>query len=92
VKDENGDLLAVSHDILNRWKNYLPQLLNVHKISDVRQIEIYTAELLAPYRIPFEAKLLLQSWKTVKGQVLIKFREDWFKQQVKYYSLRSTNS
>jgi hypothetical protein len=28
VKDENGDLLADSHNILNRWKNYF-QLLNV---------------------------------------------------------------
>jgi len=23
VKDENGDLIADSHSILNRWKNYL---------------------------------------------------------------------
>jgi hypothetical protein len=23
VRDENGDLLADSHSILNRWKNYL---------------------------------------------------------------------
>jgi hypothetical protein len=27
VKDENGDLLADSHNILNRWKNYFSQLL-----------------------------------------------------------------
>jgi hypothetical protein len=26
VKDENGDLLADSHNILNRWKNYFFQL------------------------------------------------------------------
>jgi hypothetical protein len=32
--DENGDLLADSHDILNRWKN-CSQLLNVHKVSNV---------------------------------------------------------
>jgi hypothetical protein len=37
VKDEDGDLLAHSHSILNRWKNYLCQLLNVHGINDVRQ-------------------------------------------------------
>jgi hypothetical protein len=36
VKDENGDLLACSHNILNRWKNYFSQLLNVHNVSDVR--------------------------------------------------------
>jgi hypothetical protein len=32
VKDENGDLLADSHNILNRWKNYFSQLLNVHNV------------------------------------------------------------
>jgi hypothetical protein len=33
VKDENGDLLADSHNILNRWKNYFSQLLNVRRVS-----------------------------------------------------------
>jgi hypothetical protein len=28
----------VSHNILNRWKNYFSQLMNVHSVSDVRQI------------------------------------------------------
>jgi hypothetical protein len=32
VKDENGDLLADSHNILSRWKNYFSQLLNVHRV------------------------------------------------------------
>jgi hypothetical protein len=44
MKEEKGDLLAESN-ILNRWKIY-SQLLNVHNVSDVRQIEIHTAELL----------------------------------------------
>jgi hypothetical protein len=35
VKDENGDLLADSHNILNMWKNHFSQLLNVHNVSDV---------------------------------------------------------
>jgi hypothetical protein len=30
VKDERGDLLMDPHKILNRWKNYFCQLLNVH--------------------------------------------------------------
>jgi hypothetical protein len=46
MKDENGDLLADSHHILNRWKNYFSQLLKVHNVSDVRQIEVCTAETL----------------------------------------------
>jgi hypothetical protein len=39
VKDDNGDLLKDSHNILKRWKNYFSQLLNVHNVSDARQIE-----------------------------------------------------
>jgi hypothetical protein len=46
VKDDNGDLLADSHNILNRWKNYFNQLLNVLNVSDVRQMEVHTAEPL----------------------------------------------
>jgi hypothetical protein len=34
VKDENGDLLAESHNTFNSWKN--SQLLNVPAISDVK--------------------------------------------------------
>jgi hypothetical protein len=48
VNDENGDLLADSQNILNRWKNYFSQLLNVHNVSDVRQIEVHRAEPLVP--------------------------------------------
>jgi hypothetical protein len=48
VKDENSDLLADSHNILKRWKNCFSQVLNVHNVSDVRQIEICTAEPLVP--------------------------------------------
>jgi hypothetical protein len=39
VKDENDDLLAHSNNVLNRWKNYFCQLLNVHGVNDVRQTE-----------------------------------------------------
>jgi hypothetical protein len=63
VKDENGDLLADSHNILNTWKNYeyFSQLLTVHNVSDVRQIEVHMAELFVPGPVIFRLKLLLQS-------------------------------
>jgi hypothetical protein len=38
VKDENDDLLADSHNILNKWQNYISQLLNVHNVSDVKHL------------------------------------------------------
>jgi hypothetical protein len=42
VKNERGDL-ADSY-IVSMWNNNFSQPLNVHWITDVRQIEIHTAE------------------------------------------------
>jgi hypothetical protein len=39
VKDKNGNPLAAFH-ILNRWKTYFCQPLNVHEESDVIHSEI----------------------------------------------------
>jgi len=36
MKDDKGDLVADSHSILARWRNYFSQLLNVHGVYDVR--------------------------------------------------------
>jgi hypothetical protein len=46
INGDNGDLLADSHSVLNRWKNYFCQLLNVHGVNDIMQTEIHTAESL----------------------------------------------
>jgi hypothetical protein len=43
-KDENGDLLADSDNILNRLKNFFSKLLNVHSVG----------EPLVPDPSPFE--------------------------------------
>jgi len=48
VKDETGDLVADSHSIVARWRNYFSQLFNVHGVKDVRQAEIHTADPLVP--------------------------------------------
>jgi hypothetical protein len=61
VKDKNDDLLAYCQNILNRWKNYFCQLLNVHDVNEVTQTGMRIAEPLEPetsYLIP---KLLLKS-------------------------------
>jgi hypothetical protein len=65
VKDENGDLLADSYNILNRWKNY-SQLLNVHNVSDVRQIE-HTAEPLVPGPSRLEVEIAIAKLKKYKS-------------------------
>jgi hypothetical protein len=48
VKDERGSLLVDSLKILNRWKNYFCQLLNVHGAGGVRHTGMLTAEPFVP--------------------------------------------
>jgi hypothetical protein len=67
VKDENSDLLADSHNILNRLKNYFSQLLNMHNVSDVRQIEVHTAESLVPGPSHLEVEIAIAKLKKCKS-------------------------
>jgi hypothetical protein len=66
VKDENGDLLAGSHNILNRWKNNFSQLLNAYRVSDDRQTEIHTAEPLVPSPSRFQVEIVIVKLKRYK--------------------------
>jgi uncharacterized protein YdiU (UPF0061 family) len=56
VKQENGDLLADSHNNLNSWKNYYSQVLNVYTVSEVGQVKIHRAEplVLGPSHLEFQ--------------------------------------
>jgi hypothetical protein len=76
----------------NRWKNYFSQLMNVSSISDVKQIEIHTAEPSVPDPSHFEIKITIAKLKYINHQVVIKFQKSWFKQEVKHYCMRSINS
>jgi len=61
VKDENGDLFTDSHSILARWRNHCSQLPNVHRVNDVWQTGIHTAELLVPEPSAFEVELAIEN-------------------------------
>jgi hypothetical protein len=66
VKDERGDLLADPHKILNRWKNYFCQLLNVHGAGDVRQTEMRTAKPFVPEPSASEVEVAIGKLKRYK--------------------------
>jgi hypothetical protein len=52
----NGSSLALFVYI---WMNYFSQLLNVHRVTVVRQIEIHTAEPLVPEPSPSEVEIAI---------------------------------
>jgi hypothetical protein len=61
VKDENGDLLADSHNSLNRQNNYFTRLLDVYNVSDVRQLEAHIVQPLVSGLSLLEVEMLPQS-------------------------------
>jgi hypothetical protein len=67
AKDENGDLIADSHNTLNRRKNYFSQLLNGHNVNDVRQIEVHAAEPIVPGPSHHEVETAIAKLKKYKS-------------------------
>jgi hypothetical protein len=65
VIDKKVDLLADSHNILNR-QNYFSQLLNVHNVSDVIQIEVHSGEPLVPGPSCLEAEIAIPKCRKYK--------------------------
>jgi hypothetical protein len=50
------------HGVLNRWKHFFNQVLNIHGVHDVRQMDIPMAEPLVPEPPALSKwKLLLES-------------------------------
>jgi hypothetical protein len=67
IKGERGDLLADPHKILNRWKNYFCELLNVHGAGGVRQTEMPTAEAFVPEPSASEVEVATGKLKRYKS-------------------------
>jgi hypothetical protein len=52
---------------LNRWKNYFSQLLNIHNVSDVRQIDIHRVEPLVTNPNVSEVEIAIAKLKKHKS-------------------------
>jgi hypothetical protein len=73
IKDENGNLLVDPQSVLNRWKNFSNQVLNVHGVHDDRQMNIHTPEPLIPKPSLVEVEIAIGKLKSYNSQVLIRF-------------------
>jgi hypothetical protein len=91
VKDEKGDLVADSHSIVARWRNYFSQILNVHGVSDVRQAEIHTAEPLVPEQSVLEVELAIEKLKSRKLPGIDQIPAELLKQGVGQFAVRFIN-
>jgi len=66
VKYEKCDLVADSHNIVARWRNYFSQLFNVNGVQDLWQSEIHTAEPQVPEPSASELELAIDKLKIHK--------------------------
>jgi hypothetical protein len=84
VNNENGDLLADSHKIFHRWKNYSSQLLNVHNVREkyiqvnhqylvtvIFEVEIATAveKYKSPVSYQIPAELIQADGETLRSEI-----------------------
>jgi hypothetical protein len=79
VKDEKGDLVADSHSIVARWRNYFSQLFNVHGVKDVGQAEIHAAEPLVTDPSTSEFELAIDKFKSHKSPGIDQIPEELIK-------------
>jgi hypothetical protein len=85
IKDENGNLLAYSQSVLNRWKNFFNQVHNV------RQKDIQKAEPLEPEPSFLELKIAIEKLKSSKSPGTDHIPAEFIKAWVKHYVLRYTD-
>jgi hypothetical protein len=67
IKDENSNLLADPQSVLNGWKNFFNQVLNVHGVHDVRQKDIQMAEPLMPEPSLVKVEIAIGKLKSYKS-------------------------
>jgi hypothetical protein len=60
-------LLADPQNVLNTWKNFFNQVLNVRGIHGVRQMDIHMAEPLVPEPSPVEVEIAIGKLKRFKS-------------------------
>jgi hypothetical protein len=66
VKDEKGDLVTDSHNVLARLMKHFFQLFHVHGFSNVKQTEVHSAEPLVPQLRAFEFVMAIEELKQHK--------------------------
>ena len=57
IKNEMDDLFTDTHSILSRWRKHFSQLLNEHRVNEVRQTGKPTAEQIVPAPSIIEMKI-----------------------------------
>jgi hypothetical protein len=64
------------HRILAVWRNHFPELVNVHRVNNVRQTAKHTEEPLVPESSVFEFEVAIEKLKGHKSLSFVKFQQN----------------
>jgi hypothetical protein len=67
IKDENGNVIEAPQSVPNRWKNFFNQVLNVHGVHDVRQMDIHMPEPMVPEHSLVKVEITIGKLKSYKS-------------------------
>jgi hypothetical protein len=67
IKEQNGNLIADPQSVLNKWKNFFNQVLNIHGVHDIKQMDIHMAEPLVPEPSLVEEEIAIGKLKSYKS-------------------------
>jgi hypothetical protein len=67
IKDENDNLIADPQNVLNRWKKFFNQVLNVRGVHDVRQMDTHKAKPLVPEPSLVEVEIAIGKLRSYKS-------------------------
>ena len=88
VMDKKGDLVTDSHCILARYRKHFSQLLNIHGVNDVKQLQKQTGEPLVPKLSAFEVQMAIGRLNGTNHQVSVKSQQNRLNQGVQQCALR----
>jgi hypothetical protein len=80
IKDEKVNLLADPQSVLNWWKSFFNQVLNVHGFEDIRLTGVHTPELLVLESSLVEVEIAIAKFKSINFWVLLRYRQNKSKQ------------
>ena len=75
----NGDWFADFYSIVDRWRNYFSQLLDLHGVNDIKHTDIHTAEPIVPDSSAYDFELAIGKLKSHRPPGIDQIRAELIK-------------
>jgi hypothetical protein len=67
IKDENSNMLIDPQSVMNRWRHFFNQVVNMHGVYYIRQMAIHISEQIVPEPSLVEVETTIEKLKRYKS-------------------------